>query len=256
MSRLREAAGDAAVEFDQAVDGFGAAVVGAGGVEVGQERVRHCFRVLPRRAISGIGQVGKLARIFSASRRPAAGLSGGRRCRSCWAHCQATNTSTWRSSASIAVASRCCWRSVSRSRRAAQDVPDPVERVVLAAAVAVDVLLDAAADLVDGLGAELHHMERVEHRDGVVELVVDGVLVAVERVQGGDLDPGAERVAAGLRASRRRPCRTGRGPGRAAVPGCVRPGHGSDRPSRSTPSGRARSARRRDARCVRPRRGW
>ncbi len=31
--------GDAAVEFDEAVDGFGAAVVGAAGVEVGQERL-------------------------------------------------------------------------------------------------------------------------------------------------------------------------------------------------------------------------
>jgi hypothetical protein len=31
----------------------------------------------------------------------------------------------------------------------AQDVADPVERIVFAAAVAVDVLLDPAADLVD-----------------------------------------------------------------------------------------------------------
>src|SRR3954468_9116407 len=35
---VAEAAGDAAVEFDEAVDGFGAAVAGAVGVEVGQER--------------------------------------------------------------------------------------------------------------------------------------------------------------------------------------------------------------------------
>src|SRR3954470_2480673 len=35
---VAEAAGDAAVEFDESVDGFGAAVAGAGGVEVGQER--------------------------------------------------------------------------------------------------------------------------------------------------------------------------------------------------------------------------
>jgi hypothetical protein len=33
-----EAAGDAAVEFDESVDGFGAAVAGAAGAEVGQER--------------------------------------------------------------------------------------------------------------------------------------------------------------------------------------------------------------------------
>ena len=35
--RVAEAAGDAAVEFDDAVDGFGAAVVGPAGDEVGQK---------------------------------------------------------------------------------------------------------------------------------------------------------------------------------------------------------------------------
>ena len=80
----------------------------------------------------------------------------------------------------------------------AQDVADPVERIVFAAAVAVDVLLDPAPDLVDGGRAEFDDVERIKHGDGVLELVVDGVLVAVERVQGGDLDVGAERVAAGV----------------------------------------------------------
>lgn len=78
---------------------------------------------------------------------------------------------------------------------AAQDHPDAVERVVLAAAVAVDLLLDPAPHFVDGLGAELDHMEGVEHGGGVLELVVDGVLVAVERVEGGDLDTVAEVLA-------------------------------------------------------------
>ena len=41
-------------------------------------------------------------------------------------------------------------------------------------------------------------MEGVEHGDRVLELVVDGVLVAVERVQGGDLDAVLEVVAAFL----------------------------------------------------------
>jgi hypothetical protein len=36
---VAEAAGNAAVEFDEAVDRFGAAVVRAAGVEVGQERL-------------------------------------------------------------------------------------------------------------------------------------------------------------------------------------------------------------------------
>jgi len=41
-------------------------------------------------------------------------------------------------------------------------------------------------------------MKGVEHRDGVLELVVDGVLVAVERVQGRDADSFAEGLVAGL----------------------------------------------------------
>lgn len=40
-----------------------------------------------------------------------------------------------------------------------QDGADPVQRVPLAAAVPVDLLLNPAAHVVDGLGAELDHME-------------------------------------------------------------------------------------------------
>jgi hypothetical protein len=61
---------------------------------------------------------------------------------------------------------------------AAQQVPDPVERVVAAAPVAVDRLLHAAADLVDDLAAELDDVERVEHRDRILEPVVDRVPIA------------------------------------------------------------------------------
>ena len=46
----------------------------------------------------------------------------------------------------------------------AQDVPDSVERVVLAAAVTVDVLLDPAVGLVDDLRGELDDVERVKDR--------------------------------------------------------------------------------------------
>ena len=59
----------------------------------------------------------------------------------------------------------------------AEDVADPVERITSASAVPEGVLLDAAADLIDRGGAELDDVERVEHRDGIVELVVEGLLV-------------------------------------------------------------------------------
>jgi hypothetical protein len=55
--------------------------------------------------------------------------------------------------------------------------------------VAVDLLLHPTPHVVDDLGGELDDVEGVEHRAGVLQLVIDGVLVPVERVQGGDLDP-------------------------------------------------------------------
>jgi len=105
-----------------------------------------------------------------------------------WATCQVAWTSSWPSSAAIALARRAAWRSVSRSVPAL-DVPDAVEGVASAAPVAVGVLLDSAAGLVDCLGAELCDVEGVEHGDGIVEVVADGVVVAVGRVQGGLLTP-------------------------------------------------------------------
>ncbi len=59
--------------------------------------------------------------------------------------------------------------------------------------MAVDLLLHPTAYLVHGLGAELDDVEGIEDRDGVFELVVDGVLVAVERIEGRDPDPVTER---------------------------------------------------------------
>jgi len=87
-----------------------------------------------------------------------------------------------------------------------QGVPDPVEGVALAATVAVDVGLDPSSHIVHCFGPELDdwgHLplageERVQDSDGVLKLIVDGVLVTVERVQRGDLDPGGEVRAAGL----------------------------------------------------------
>jgi len=79
-----------------------------------------------------------------------------------------------------------------------KQVADPVEWVTAAAAVAEGLLLDTAADLVEGSAAQLHDMKGIKDRDSVVELVVDGVLVTVERVQGGDLDAVAEGGVARL----------------------------------------------------------
>lgn len=67
---------------------------------------------------------------------------------------------------------------------------DLVERVVLETAVAERFLLDAAADLVHDLGAELNHMQSVEHGDRVGQLVADSVRVAAERVECGVFDAG------------------------------------------------------------------
>jgi hypothetical protein len=66
-------------------------------------------------------------------------------------------------------------------------------------------LLDTAAALIDRGGAELHHMEGIEHSDGVFEVVIDRALVALERVQRGDLHALPERLA-----TRRQPVGVGR----------------------------------------------
>lgn len=81
----------------------------------------------------------------------------------------------------------------------AQNVPDPIEGIALAAAVTADLPLDAAADIVDDGGGEREDMERVHDRAGVLELVIDGVLVPVERIQCCYPDPRSEGVAAILK---------------------------------------------------------
>ena len=67
----------------------------------------------------------------------------------------------------------------------AEQPADLVERVVFVAAAAQGVLLHAAADLVDDLGAEPDHVEGVEHGDRVGQAVADRVGVSAERIQGG-----------------------------------------------------------------------
>lgn len=83
------------------------------------------------------------------------------------------------------------------------------------------VLLDAAADLVDGGGAELDDVERVQHGRGVFELVVDRGLVAGERVKSRDLHVLPERFAASGE------------PGRVGLPGAA--GHEVEQPGPRLP---------------------
>ena len=114
MFAVAEAAGDAAVELDEAVDRLGAAVVGAAGVEVGQNASRHCFRVFPSRFISGIGRVSNDRMRSSAIRRPSSGLVALGRPELLRAQPR-HGTSSWRSSTAIARSSRARCRSVSFS---------------------------------------------------------------------------------------------------------------------------------------------
>jgi hypothetical protein len=57
-------------------------------------------------------------------------------------------------------------------------------------------LLHAPSDFITCAAAELDDVERVEDGDGVLELVIEGVLIAVERIQGRHRDAGAERLVA------------------------------------------------------------
>jgi hypothetical protein len=63
------------VAFDDAVDGFGASVVGPLGGEVGHELVAPARSVRPSRAISGIGQLGSDSKAEVAILLPSAKLA-------------------------------------------------------------------------------------------------------------------------------------------------------------------------------------
>lgn len=108
----------------------------------------------------------------------------------------------------------------------AQDRADPAERVTAAAAVPGGGLVDPAADLIDRERAEPDDVEGVHDRGGVGEVVTDGACVVVERVQGRDLDGGAELLTAlGQPVPVDLPDRPGTR-SRPAARGGVRAGHG------------------------------
>ena len=80
--------------------------------------------------------------------------------------------------------------------RGAQKIADLIEGVTFAPAVTGRVLLDAATHLVKGVASELDDMEGTSGAGGVLELIVDGVLVSLEGIQRRDLDTGAKLFAA------------------------------------------------------------
>ena len=80
--------------------------------------------------------------------------------------------------------------------RGAQKKPDLIEGITLAPAVTGRVLLDAATHLSWSVASEFDDMEGVEDAGGVLELVINGVLISLEGIQRRDLDTGAKLFAA------------------------------------------------------------
>ena len=80
--------------------------------------------------------------------------------------------------------------------RGAKEKPDLVEGIPLAPAVTQGVLLDATTYLIKGIAGELDDVKGIEHAGGVLELVINGVLISLEGIQRRDLDTGAKLFAA------------------------------------------------------------
>ena len=57
-------------------------------------------------------------------------------------------------------------------------------------------MLDAASHLTWSVASELDDMEGIEHAGGVLELVINGVLVSLEGIQSRDLHPRTEVFSA------------------------------------------------------------
>ena len=80
--------------------------------------------------------------------------------------------------------------------RGAQEKPDLIEGIPLAPAVTGRVLLDAATHLIESVASELDDVEGVQDAGGVLELVINGVLVSLEGVQRRDSHPRTEVFSA------------------------------------------------------------
>ena len=94
-----------------------------------------------------------------------------------------------------------------------------IEGIACAPAVTQGVLLDAAAYLIEGIAGELDDVKGIEHAGGVLELIVDGVLISLEGIQRRDSHPRSEVFSAlgqpvlvhGARPSRDQVQQAGRG---------------------------------------------
>ena len=64
--------------------------------------------------------------------------------------------------------------------RGAQKIADLIERITLAPAVTGRVLLDATTHLIESVTGELDDVKGIEHAGGVLELVINGVLISLE----------------------------------------------------------------------------
>ena len=80
--------------------------------------------------------------------------------------------------------------------RGAQKIADLIEGITFAPAVTQGVLLDAAAYLTWSVASEFDDMEGTSGAGGVLELIVDGVLVSLEGIQRRDSHPRTEVFSA------------------------------------------------------------
>ena len=80
--------------------------------------------------------------------------------------------------------------------RGAQKIADLIEGIALASTVTGRVLLDAATHLIESVASELDDVKGIQDAGGVLELIVDGVLVSLEGIQRRDSHPRTEVFSA------------------------------------------------------------
>ena len=67
--------------------------------------------------------------------------------------------------------------------RGAQEIADLIEGITLASTATGRVLLDATAYLIKGITGGLDNVKGIKHAGGVLELVINGVLISLEGIQ-------------------------------------------------------------------------